>query len=402
MNEDRPHDADGGLPLSRVVHAVASGGADAWRVHYAGLALQAAGRDAIVLSVGDPDFDTPPAIVDAAVDALRGGNTHYTVTGGVGALAEAVAGVETRRLGRAVSAASVVCAGGAQNVLYAVFRCLLEPGDEAILLAPPYSMFAGVIASTGATPVNVPLEVDNGFALDVDAVARAITPRTRAVLANFPHNPSGSIASPESLAALSALCEARGIWLVSDEAYADLVYDGEFISPGVPGKPHVLVVRSLSKSHAMTGWRVGWVVGTESLARHLRDFLGHVTYGAPGFVQAGAVRALTGQHDEVGAMRRAYRARRDVLVDAVHGINALSISVPPAGIFCMLDVRGTGLDGESFAEALLDQELVSVLPGGTFSQELAGHVRVSLCVPAARLAEAAKRMGRFVSRLERS
>ena len=182
----RPVDKVAGLALSPVADAVAAGGADVWRVHYSALALKDAGHDPIVLTVGDPDFDTPRAVIEAGVAAMRGGQTHYTISGGDPPLLAAIAHLEQERLGRPVEPAHIACAGGAQNVLYSVFRCLLTEGDEAILLSPPYTMFPGVIASCGAKVVNVPLNIADGFALDVDAVARAITPDTRAILANFP------------------------------------------------------------------------------------------------------------------------------------------------------------------------------------------------------------------------
>lgn len=400
MSDTRPVDRDSGLPVSSVVEAVAAGGADVWQVHYAGIALREAGHDAIVLSVGDPDFETPPAIVEAAVEALRNGDTHYTIAGGNGPLTEAVAQLETDRLGRPVSPEEVVCAGGAQNALYSVFRCLLAPGDEAILLSPPYTMFPGIITSCGAKAVLAPLDVNAGFALDIDAIERAITPKTRVLLANFPHNPSGAVADVESMDRLVELCAANSIWLISDEAYCDLTYDEAFVSPGRNAHPHVIVVRSLSKSHAMTGWRLGWAVTTPSLASGLRDFVSHVTYGAPGFIQAAGVAAITGHHGEVPAMRAAYQERRDRFVAAISAIPKLSIINPSAGIFCMVDVRATGLSGGEFAQALLDEQMVSVLSGSAFALEIDGFVRVSLCTSAERLEEAADRMGRFVGALE--
>ena len=180
--------------------------------------MEQAGEDVIVLSVGDPDFDTPSDIVEAAVSALRGGDTHYTIAGGAGPLADAIAADESARLGSAILPGEVVATLGAQNGLYTLFHCLLEPGDEAILLAPAYSMFPGVIGSCGARVVTVPLDQSRGFALDIDALVNAMTPDTRAVLANFPHNPSGAFPDVETTRALIDLCAERGCWLVSDEA----------------------------------------------------------------------------------------------------------------------------------------------------------------------------------------
>ena len=397
----RPTDLDSGLPISGVTVGMAAGGSGAWRVHYRSLRRRQAGDDVIVLSVGDPDFDTPRPVVDAAIDALRAGDTHYTVSGGVGPLANAIASMESDRLGRPVVSSQVVTAVGAQNALYVLFRCLLDAGDEALLLSPPYTMFAGLATACEATCVEAPLDAASGFRLDVDAVARAMTSRTRLVLANFPHNPSGACAAREDLLALTELCRERNVWLISDEAYADLVYDGEFVSPAsLPvDTSHVVVVRSLSKSHAMTGWRMGWTISTATLAAHLRNLISHVSYGSPGFIQSAAVTALTGQLAETATMKAAYQARRDAFVSALGDIEQLHVLTPQAGIFCMVDVSGTGLDGETFSERLLDEADVSVLMGGAFAPQISQYVRVSLCEPLERLNEATDRIRRFVSSL---
>ncbi|MEM7403743.1 MAG: pyridoxal phosphate-dependent aminotransferase [Pseudomonadota bacterium] len=394
----RPVDADSGLPLAEFTDALRSAGADAWRVHYAALRRRQAGEDVVVLTVGDPDFDTPAPIVDAAVDAMRGGDTHYTVSGGVGRLADTIAQIESARLGRPITPDEVVTTVGAQNALFSLFRCLLQSGDEALLLSPPYNMFAGLAHIAGAAVRMVPLDTKRGFALDVDAIEAAFSHRTRLVLANFPHNPSGALAKPEDLARLVDLCRERGVWLISDEAYADLVYEGEFISPAqLPGdNRHVVAVRSLSKSHAMTGWRMGWVVAGASLCAHLRNLISHVSYGSPGFIEAGAIAALTAPIPEVAEMRDAYRARRDALCEVLGDQPGFALVRPPAGIFCVADVSATGMDGNTFAERLLEAQGVSVLSGATFAPELEHHVRIALCAPAERLRDAARRIRSFV------
>ena len=397
----RPTDPDSGLPISGITTGMAAGGAGSWRIHYKALQRRAAGDDVIVLSVGDPDFDTPQPIIDAAVRSMNDGQTHYTVSGGVGVLANTIAELETERLGNAIAPDQVVTTVGAQNALFVIFRCLLEPGDEVILLSPPYTMFAGLATACGATCIEAQLDPDRGFGLDVDAIERAVTPKTRLILANFPHNPSGAIAQREDLLRLNALCRDRGIWLVSDEAYADLVYEGDFVSPvSLDGDTsHVIVVRSLSKSHAMSGWRVGWVVTTAPLAAHLRNLISHISYGSPEFIQSAAVTALTAQLPEIARMKAAYQERRDVFSDALLSIPGIKVIKPLAGIFCMVDVSATGLDGEVFSERLLDEADVSVLMGAAFSPEIANFVRVSLCEPEPRLIEATERMRQFVASL---
>ena len=397
----RPTNAASGLSISSVTTALASASIDAWRVHYRALARRAAGEDVIVLSVGDPDFDTPASVMEEAVRALREGDTHYTIAGGVGPLADTIAAVESDQLGTPITPAQVVCAGGAQNALFTVFRCLLDPGDDALLLAPPYTMFGGLASACNANITSASLNLSGGFELDVAAAERALTPRTRLVLANFPHNPSGAMASDEAMSALIELTAERGIWLISDEAYSDLVYDGDFVAPQslAPAAQHIITVRRLSKSHAMTGWRVGWALCNEELAPHLRNLISHFSYGSPNFVQRAAVRALSGQLDEVREMKAAYRGRRDAFCSALGGIESLRVVKPRAGIFCLLDLEHTSMDGAAFSEALLREHGVAVLAGAAFAPELGNYVRVSLCEPEHRLREAAERIKQFVASL---
>ncbi len=354
----------------------------------------------IILSVGDPDFATPPPIADAAVDALRAGQTKYSAAGGVAGLRKAIAQTESKRLGLEISPDEVTVTAGAQNALYMTMRCLLDPGDTAILLSPPYVMFEGVVRAAGGTPIIAALDADRGFALDPDAVAAAITPKTRVVLLNSPHNPSGAIAERAAVERLAALCVAHDLWLISDEVYADLCFERPFYSPRrAPGvADRCVLIRSLSKSHAMSGWRIGWAVGPAAFAGHARNLLNNIQYGGSAFLQAGAEAALTGDGADAARMKEAYRRRRDLLVEGLASAPGLRALKPEAGIFALADISETGWSGESFAWVLLNEAGVSVLPGGAFGPVLHNRVRISLCQPDTVLAEACMRIVRFLSR----
>ncbi len=396
---ERPRDPASGLPFSRLVEAFAAGSDEAWAVHFRALEKQAAGEEVIVLSVGDPDFDTPSVICEAAVAALRAGETRYTLGGGITPLRERIAEIESERLGFAVSAGEIVVCAGAQNAIYNSLRCLVEAGDEVVIFGPPYVMFDGVVAASGATPRRVPLDAATGFRIDRAALEAAVSERTRAILLNSPHNPTGAVASPAELEAVAALCRERGLWLISDEVYADLCYDGDFQSPAcLPGmRERTVVVRSLSKSHAMSGWRVGWVVAPKALCDHMVGLIYHALYGGAAFTQRGALAALTEPIPEVAAMKQAYRERRDFLCAAIERIEGLHCIKPESGIFCLMDVGGLGLPTKLFAERLLECEGVSVLPGDAFDPAIGQMVRVSLCQPRPLLEEAVKRIKRFAS-----
>ncbi len=384
------------------VSELAASGSDAWALHSRAQERQQAGDPVIVLSVGDPDFETPAGIVQACKDALDAGATKYSLAGGIADLTGAVARNESARLGMTVAPSEIVVTSGAQNALYVTMRCLLEPGDEAILLAPPYVMFDGVVRSSGATPVHVPLRGDAGFTIDADALEAAITPRTRVVLMNSPHNPSGAVAPPETVRRVLEICRRNDIWLISDEVYADLCFETSFDSPIAMegGRDCTVVIRSMSKSHAMSGWRVGWIVGPADLCAHARNLLNNIQYGGSAFIQHAAAHALLNENDALTAMKDAYKARREILVQYLSGLPGVDILRPDAGIFCLLHVGGLGMDGSTFAERLFEAQDVSVLAGGAFGPALRDHVRISLCQPEPVLIEAATRIRAFIGGLK--
>lgn len=382
------------------VKELAASSSDAWEIHTEALQRQSRGEPIIVLSVGDPDFDTPAGIVDACKAALDAGTTKYSPAGGIDALTDAIARFESARLGQRIDPANIAVTAGAQNALYVTMCCLLEAGDEAILLAPPYVMFDGVVRSAGAVPVQVPLDTEAGFSINLDALRDAITPKTRVVLLNSPHNPSGAVAESAEVAAVLEICRKNNITLISDEVYADLCFDAPFVSPyGMDGgMDSVIIVRSMSKSHAMSGWRVGWVIGPDEFCRHSRNLLNAIQYGGSAFVQHAAAHALDQEQDALVEMKQAYLARRGVIQQHLGNIENLEILRPDAGIFCLAKVAGLGLNGDDFARRLLDEEGVSVLPGNAFGPSLNGYVRISLCQPEKVLIEAADRIKSFINR----
>ena len=215
---------------------------------------------------------------------------------------------------------------------------------------------------------------------------------------NSPHNPTGAVARPEETEAVAALCRERGLWLISDEVYADLCYERHFVSPAtLPGmRERSVVVRSLSKSHAMPGWRVGWSVAPAPLSGHMVNLINHVLYGGARFIQEGAITALTEEVPERESMKQAYRARRDFVCAALDEIPGVRAIRPESGLFCLVDVGDLGLPTTDFAERLLDSEGVAVLPAGGFDPAISHCVRLSLCQPEVVLAEAVARIARFV------
>lgn len=389
------------MRYAKLTQRIAGDGAAAWDIHYRALAMQAEGKDVLLLSVGDPDFDTPAPIVEAAIDSLRAGHTHYADVRGKLALRQAIADRHRQRSGQPVSADQVTVLAGAQCALFCVAQCVLDPGDEVIVAEPMYVTYEAVFGACGATVVPVPVKPENGFRVCPQDVAARITPRTRALALNSPHNPSGASLPRSTWEALAELCIAHDLWLISDEVYSELLYEGEHVSPGsLPGMAErTATLNSLSKSHAMTGWRVGWVVGSPELATHLENLALCMLYGSPDFIQDAAVVALNQPLPALEAMRDAYRQRRDLVCEQLAGCPGVKAIKPDGGMFVMVDIRETGLSAQAFADRLLDREGVSVLAGEAFGPSAAGHIRLGLVVGAEALAEACQRIARCAGEL---
>lgn len=373
----------------------------AWAIHDRARERQDSGEDIILLSVGDPDFDTPPAITEAAIASLRAGRTHYGGFAGGVEFRQAVVDRHLERTGQRISPEQVLICPGAQNGLYAAALCLAEAGDEVIVPEPRYVTYGSVVDATGATRVDVPLDADRGFHLDPDKVAEAVTDRTRMILLNTPHNPTGMVMTRAELEAVAEIALRHDIWVVSDEVYADLTYDVPFVSicslPKIADR--AVSIGSLSKSHAMQGWRLGWVIAPPGLAKHLVNLVKPMHYGLSPFLQDAAAVALTREHPETESMRREYRERRDLVCRRINGSPGLSCSWPEGSMFLLVDVRGTGLDGERFAWGLLEHGGVSLLPVASFGRSVAGHVRFSLTMPLAVLDDACDRIERYARHL---
>lgn len=383
------------MRFSSFVDRIAGEGSQAWAVHYRAMQQQRRGRDVILLSIGDPDAATDPSIIDAMYESARRGRTHYTSVAGEMALRQAVAGHHEATTGQSVGPEQVTIVAGAQCGLYCAAQCLLDAGDEAIVFDPTYTTYEAVVESTGAILARVPLRAERGFHLDPADLAAAVTPRTRAVLLNSPHNPTGAVATMEEVEAVAALCREHDLWLISDEVYASLCFDRPHVSPcALPGMAErTVVISSLSKSHAMTGWRLGWVVGSGELSAHLENLMVCMLYGLPPFIQDAALEALTLDAEDT---KLVYRARRDLVCDRLSQLEELICHRPESGMFAMIDIRGSGLSAQDFAERLLDEQAVSLLPGDGFGPAARGHVRLSLAAPEDVLSEACDRIERFV------
>ncbi|HYC08751.1 MAG TPA: pyridoxal phosphate-dependent aminotransferase, partial [Steroidobacteraceae bacterium] len=278
------------MRFSQLVDRIGGDGAAAWLTHYEAVAARERGEDVIILSIGDPDLETPAPVIEQAIAALRAGDTHYTPATGRRALRQAIARAHSERSGQAVDADNVVYFAGAQNALFVASLCLAGPGDEIITFEPMYPTYPATIEVSGARMVRAP--VNAAWRPDLAALAALVTPRTRAILWASPNNPSGVVLNETELEFLGALARRHDLWLVADEVYAGLAPGGRV--PGLAARlpERVVTLGSLSKSHAMTGWRAGWFVGPRELAVHAEHVAMCMLFGLPGFIQEAAVTAL--------------------------------------------------------------------------------------------------------------
>ena len=386
------------MKYSNLVDRIAGDGSDAWQIHYEARAAQDRGEDVIILSVGDPDLDTPQPVLERAIEALRAGDTHYTPVAGRDPLREAIARAHRERTGHAVEAANVIFLAGAQNALFIASLCLAGPGDEVIAFEPLYPTYPATLEVSGARMVRVPAPAANGFRVDLAALESAITPRTRAIFFATPNNPSGAIIGTADLGAIGELARRHALWVVADEVYAGLAPGGRVPSLAAVLPDQVITVSSLSKTHAMPGWRAGWLVGPQRLVAHAEALALCMLYGLPGFIQEAALTAVGVAAAAEKRMREFCASRRDVVMAGLAGIRGLRCHAPDAGMFMLIDVSGTGLSGYDFMCDLYRSEGVSVLDGGAFGKATAGFVRLCYATEEATLREACVRIRRFAER----
>jgi len=386
------------MKYSQLVERIGGDGADAWDVHYEARAAQERGEDVILLSVGDPDLETPAPVVERAIECLRAADTHYTPAAGREKLREAIAAQHRTRSGQAVDAANVIFLAGVQNALFASSLCLAGPGDEVIALEPLYPTYPAALEVSGAKMIRAPAGA-GGFRVDLAALERLITPRTRAIFFATPNNPSGAILDQGELDVIGRLAQRHQLWLVADEVYAGLAPHGKVPSLAARLPEQVVTLGSLSKSHAMPGWRAGWLVGPPALVRHVEALALCMLYGLPGFIQEAALTALDVAPEAEARIREYCAARRDLVLGGLDEIPGISCCVPDAGMFLLVDVQATGLSGHDFVAELYRAEGVSVLDGGAFGLATRGYVRVCFAAEQAQLREACVRIRRFVAGL---
>lgn len=388
------------MKVSNRIEGLTSDGSGGWGLFFRARAMIAQGIPVTELTIGEHDIRTHPDILDAMHRAARGGHTGYAAISGTIALRDAIAARVAIRTGVPTQAENILVTPGGQSALFAAHHAVCDEGDSALFCDPYYATYPGTIRAVGAVPVAVPTRSRDAFQpqpAEIDARAGG----ARSLLINSPNNPTGVVYSEETLAGIADVCRARDLWLISDEVYDTQVWDGRHVSPrALPGMAErTLVIGSMSKSHAMTGSRIGWIVAPKEVIGHLTTLATHTTYGVAGFVQDAALYALERGDDLEAEIAAPFRRRRNIAHRLLARQNVVR-AIPASGaMYVMLDIRATGLSGEEFAYRLLEAERIAVMPGESFGTAAAGHLRVALTVEDAAFEASFARILAFASAL---
>ncbi|TMC98828.1 MAG: pyridoxal phosphate-dependent aminotransferase [Chloroflexi bacterium] len=343
--------------------------------------LEAEGKHIVHLEIGEPDFATPDNIVEAGISAMQNGYTHYTPAAGILEARQAVAGFVTRMLNIEVDAGEVVLVPGSKNVLLFTLLSCIEPGDEVILPDPGYPAYASQVNFIGAVPKVVTLREETGFRMDLDELASLITPKTRMLIINTPQNPTGGVLTEEDVRFVCDLANEHDLMIVSDEIYSQLVYGFHHISPlsHAGMRERTVLMDGLSKSYAMTGWRLGYAVAPKPLAAKLEQLMINSSSCAAAFTQMAAIEALSAPESEhaVNRMVKVFQHRRDLVVDGLNEIEGVRCARPQGAFYAFPNIEGTGFGERELADRLLSEAGVAVLPGTAFGAAGKGYIRIA-------------------------
>jgi aspartate/methionine/tyrosine aminotransferase len=343
-------------------------------------ALEAKGRSIVHLEIGEPDFDTPRAVVEEGIASIKRGETHYTPSAGIPELREAVANYLNRARGLAIEPGQVIVTPGAKPIMFYAILALLESGDEAIYPDPGFPIYASMISFAGATGVPLPLREENDFVPDLDELRRIITPRTKLLILNSPHNPTGGLLSPSAIREIAKIARERDLWVLSDEIYAEIIYEGEHRSivaeDGMAER--TILLDGFSKTFAMTGWRLGYGAFPKSLVDPVAKLVTNSVSCTATFTQRAGVVAISQRPAEVDTMLGEFRRRRDAIVAGLNRIEGITCRVPHGAFYVFPNITGLGLgDAKAVADRVLNEAGVAVLAGTAFGPVGEGHLRLS-------------------------
>ena len=396
---DHPEIARQSFPLRLAERMQRLGTETAFEVLVRARALEARGRDIVHLEIGEPDFDTPANVIDAAVDALRGGFTHYGPSAGLPKLRETIAADVGRFRDIQVSPEEVVVVPGGKPIIFYCMLALANEGDEVIYPNPGFPIYESMINFVGARAVPIPLREERQFRLDVNELASLITPRTRLIILNSPANPTGGVLDEHDIHDIVSVIGDRNIMVLSDEIYSRLIFEGQHFSPlSIPEfRERTILLDGFSKTYAMTGWRLGFGVMRPDLAAHIARLMTNSNSCTASFTQMAGVEALTGDQSSVTRMREAFRERRDLMVDGLNRIKGFRCLRPKGAFYVFPNIQGTGWTSQKLANALLDEAGVACLSGTAFGSYGEGYIRFSVANSPENIQKALTRIEQWVN-----
>lgn len=353
-----------------------------------------ANPDAIHLEVGEPDFPTPDNVVEAAARAAREGHTKYTPNAGIPVLREALAAKVGRVNDYAAGADQIVVSAGGVEAIHATLTTLADPGEEVLMPDPAWPDFVQMAALLGTPPRFYHQTAATDYLPEVAELEELVNERTRVLIVNSPSNPLGAVIPADRLAELVDFAERHDLWLISDECYDEIAFDGDFVSTmAVAPSPRVVSIYSFSKVYAMTGWRIGYVAGPKVFINEIAKVHSHSVTQATSFAQAGGVAALTGPQEFIGEMVSAWDRRRNLISSGLSAIKGLNLPPAEGAFYGFVDIRETGMDSTAFAAKALDEAHVALVPGVAFGEAGEGHARLSFATSDEQLEKAIQRLG---------
>ena len=388
------------MQLSKRIQQITTDGSDGWEILYKSRAMIAKGRDVLELTIGEHDIRTDPTILAAMHQSALGGHTGYASVPGTPDLRRAVAARVQRRTGVPTSHKNVVITPGGQSGLFAAILCATDPGDGVMHLDPYYATYPTSIRAASCVPMPIKTGPENDFQPSAADLATC-RDGARAFLMNSPNNPTGTVYSTETMEAVAEYVQSNDLTLISDEVYDTQIWSGAHVSPrAVPNMAErTIVIGSMSKSHAMTGSRIGWVIAPEGAIENMIDLATNTTYGVAGFVQDAALFALSQGEVFEEKIAAPFKRRREIALSILQGFPNISMIAPRGGMYLMLDVRKTGLSGIEFANRLLDERSIAVMPGESFGDSAAGHIRVAMTITDDRFGDALRGLCEYAESL---
>ena len=361
--------------------------------------METSGEKIIHFEIGDSYFDTPPSITQSAIQSLNEGETHYVNSMGISELREAVCEATERDYGYSIKREQVVITPGANSIIYYLIRCGVNPGDEVIIPDPSFPTYLSAINCIGVKPVIVPLAEQNEFRINPADIEKKITDKTRLIIINSPNNPTGSVLTEDEINEIGKIAEKHDLYILSDEIYAKMIYDKNHYS--VTNNDHckkrTIMLNGFSKPYAMSGWRLGYAIGPENVVERIGLLIQTINSCVPPFVQRAGIKALLDGDESVASMMKEYKKRRDLIVKGLNSIPGISCQPPQGAIYVFPDISNTGLTDVEFADFMLKEAGVALLPGTNFGKYGQGHVRLCYATSIENIEEGITRMRDTIS-----